>query len=439
MDLFPYQRTGAGFLAARKFAYLADEMRLGKSAQTIAALDALGVDFALVLCPAVARINWKREFEQFQKIPRSITVCLDKVGAENADRADVAVCSYDLAKHLPKMPAEVLVCDEAHYLKSTEAGRAKEVLGADGLIHSAKRAWFLSGTPAPNNPAEMWTVLYTCGVTKLTYEQFVERYCITRPSPYGPRITGGRNIAELRSLFDGFLLRRTKREVRPEMPPILFTEMVVEPGPVDIEVDFFFQWQAAGGAKGGDQAILAKVEKEQAAVGQSLAALESIAESVAMYRRYIGLQKVKPVMEMVANQLDNDPEAKIVLFAMHRHVIERLRDGLKDYGAQLIYGGTNPKRRQRHIDEFQRKAAARVLVVQIVAGGTAIALDAAHHALIVEADWVPGNNVQAASRLDGPRQKHQITVQFVSVAGSLDEQIHATLRRKAQTLSELFS
>lgn len=66
-DLFPYQETGAAFLAQKGRALLADDMGLGKSAQAIRACDALGAERVIVVCPASLVSNWEREFRKFSR------------------------------------------------------------------------------------------------------------------------------------------------------------------------------------------------------------------------------------------------------------------------------------------------------------------------------------------------------------------------------------
>lgn len=445
IELFPYQRQGADWLTQAKFRLLADEMRLGKTAQTIAAADAIGARRILVLCPAVARVNWLREFDKFSTVKRKATAIESKLWPESGQYLpDVVACSYDLLQDENTWAAlraakwDILVLDECHYLKSIDAQRAAAVLGKEGLIHVAARTWFLSGTPAPNHPGELWTMLYVAGVTKLTYDAFVKQYCKGYQSPYGFKITGGQNLDELRALMAPFVLRRTKRQVKPEMPPILYSTLTVPPAPVDMEIHFFNQW-----CNSGTQALLDTVERQgaraQAAWGaDQFAALEAIADDISLYRRYTGLQKVPAVIEKVSAELKAGAYQKIVLFAWHRAVIEMLRQGLTEFGAVTLYGGTPDAKRQRNIDDFKSDSKTRVFIGNILAAGTAIDLSAASNALVVEPSWVPGENAQASMRMDGPAQLEQISVQFVSVAGSFDEAQAGTLARKMQTINSLF-
>lgn len=435
MQLFPYQEAGAAFLAARRFAYLADQMRLGKSAQSIRACDVVASRYVRVVCPAVARINWAREFKQFGQMDRRVVPILSKAEAPFAASADVSIVSYEMADLLPPLDGGVLLVDEAHYLKSLDAERAKAVIGKHGLVHSADRTWFLSATPTPNNPSELWTILRVAGVTDLSFDEFVARFCKGRNTPFGFRITAAKNADELRALLSGFLLRRTKAQVRPELPPILFSSLVVAPGPVDIETHFYPQWH-----HGGDALVMAQVkaEGEKVAQAQSLGALEQIMDQTPIYRRYVGLQKVAPVVELVKAQLTADPAMKIVLFAWHQAVIEGLRQGLAEFGAVTLYGGTAPAAKQKNIDRFNTNPHCRVFIGQIIAAGLAIPLTGAHQGLIVEPDWVPGNNVQASYRMDGPNQTEQITVQFVSIASPLDEAMNKSLLQKARMEAAIF-
>lgn len=58
--LYRYQEEGASFLSMRRHALLADEMGLGKTVQAIIAAGIIGAGKLVVICPAIARSNWRR-------------------------------------------------------------------------------------------------------------------------------------------------------------------------------------------------------------------------------------------------------------------------------------------------------------------------------------------------------------------------------------------
>ena len=56
----------------------------------------------------------------------------------------------------------------------------------------------------------------------------------------------------------------------------------------------------------------------------------------------------------------------------------------------------------------------------------------------VEADWSPGNNIQAASRIHRIGQRDAVQVWFMVAHGTLDDRIQGILARKARDFHELF-
>lgn len=449
VELYPHQKAGAEWLSSMPLALLADEMGIGKSAQAIVAADSIGARRILVLCPASVRINWVREFQRFSKTPREFAIVDGKEVVPRPHQS--VVCSYDLADPA-KLPGDfdLLILDEAHFLKSTETNRTVAIYGKNGIIRRAKRTWALSGTPMPNHPGELWPILYTFGRTPLSYADFVERFCTSYPGPRGePRITGAKqaHIPELRQLLSGIMLRRKKEDVMKELPPISFEDIVVEPGPVDLEIEAsFIQYIFPEDRRKELEEKLAKeravLESVQAVTSfgrvEGYSTLAAIAKSVSTLRRYTGIQKVENTAKLIAAELEAGAYEKVVIFAIHRDVIEGLRVKLKDFKPVTLYGGTEPETRQKNIDKFQNTKKCRVFIGNILAAGTGITLTAAHQVVFIEQDWVPGNNAQAAMRCHRIGQTKPVTVRFVGLASSIDEKVSSVLKRKTKDAVAIF-
>ena len=165
--------------------------------------------------------------------------------------------------------------------------------------------------------------------------------------------------------------------------------------------------------------------------------LAKLVVHVAELRRITGLAKVQPVIEQLKDELAGGLK-KIVLFAHHKDVITGLLDGLKDYNPVALFGGVSPSARQTAIDSFQNNPEIRIFIGQLAAAGTAITLTAASDVLFIESSWVPAENAQAAMRVHRIGQKDSVLIRFATLAGSLDEWITETVRRKTAVLSELF-
>ena len=129
---------------------------------------------------------------------------------------------------------------------------------------------------------------------------------------------------------------------------------------------------------------------------------------------------------------------KIVLFCVHKDVINSLERELKHHHAVTLYGGTPAAKRQNRVTRFQNDKACKVFIGQVQAAGTAITLTASHHVLFVESSWVPAENAQASMRCHRIGQTKPVNVQFVSIANSIDQRIQRALMRKTKDLADLF-
>lgn len=454
--LFPYQLEGVDWLASKRYGLLAFEMGLGKTVTAIRGLDRILAKRVLVVCPSVARINWLREFEMWSEREHKITVMTTLSEKPPAD--GVVICSFDYAtanaallykSPLSSQPWDVLIVDEAHFLKSHEAKRAKAIMGVGGVIRASKRCWLLSGTPAPNNPGELWIMLYTFGVTKLSYDGFINTYCVVRPTSFGLKIVKAKpeKIPELRQLLQTIMLRRMKKDVMKELPPISYGHVSVEPGFVDVEIlpsftQYFLPVDRRDELKNeiARQAELLRAvyDNMNPEVNDKLATMGAIQDSVSTLRRYVGLQKCQAAIDLIAGELTANAYKKIVIFAIHRDVIETMRLGLRKFGAVVLYGQTDPAKRQRNIDKFQNNPKCRVFIGNIHAAGTAITLTASSNVTFVEQDWVPGNNAQAIMRCHRIGQTEHVKVRFIVLDGTLDAKIGFILKRKTQDLTQIF-
>lgn len=455
LKLFEYQSQGAEWLFGLRKALLADEMGLGKSAQAITAASRLKPSRVVVLCPAVARDNWDREFRRFSDRAWRSNIIYSRTEPRRLD-ADLIISSYDLADGVAGCLRDserigVLILDEAQFLKSTESKRTQVTLGRGGLVRRADRVWALSGTPAPNHAAELWPLLFTFGQTKLSYPEFVERFCNTyrfKPPRGEPRIqitgTKTERIDELRAILAPIMLRRRKVDVLKDLPSISFSDIVVPANPVDYEIQYV-QWTHPYDRRAELEAIIDKERKLVTAIcdasetwKQTFSGISGVMGSVAGLRRYTGLQKVDGIAELVASELENGDYEKIVIFGIHQGVIEGLRQKLRPFKPVTLYGQTPAAKRQINVDKFQKNPRCKVFIGNIQAAGTAITLTAAHNVLFAEQSWVPGENAQAAMRCHRIGQERPVTVRFAGLANSIDEKVASTLRRKTKELMHLF-
>jgi SNF2 family DNA or RNA helicase len=421
--LFDYQKTGAEFLVQNPAAFLADEQGLGKTIQVIAASDMLGLKKVVVLCPAIAKINWRREFEKWGTVDREVKVfSYDKMTQSKEVRNEIAAFEPD-----------VFVLDEAHYLKNRQAKRTKFIYGqhcrGDGLVRFADRVWLLSGTPIPNDVSDFWTHLKAVWQYPLNFVDFTVYFCKTWTGQFGMKVLGNKaeRMGEFKNVLKSIMLRRKAENVLKELPPLWWQEGLVEvQGWDDMKhID--------------DPAEKAAVELIlQSAVTQEDvgAKLDNLAPHMASLRRLTALAKAKPIGEQLSGELNDNAYDKVVVFAYHRAALETLRDTLAGFNPAYIVGGLGNQERQSEIDRFQNDPECRVFIGQITACSTAITLTAANQVVFAEMDWVPATNAQASKRCHRIGQSKPVIVRSFALANSVDEIVARALSKKAQMISE---
>ncbi len=422
--LFEYQKTGAKFLAENPAAFLADEQGLGKTIQVIAACDDLGLKKVAVVCPAIAKINWRREFERWGKVEREVLVySYDKLTQSKEARNEIA-----------KLEPDVIVLDEAHYLKNRQAKRTKYLYGqycrGDGLVRFSDRVWLLSGTPIPNDVSDFWTHLKAIWNYPLNFVDYTLYFCKTWNGQFGIKVLGNKaeRMGEFKSILQSIMLRRKADKVLTELPPLWWQDTVVEVSGWDdmAHIESPEERQAV-------ELILQSAITQEDVSGK----LDSIVSSMASMRRLTALAKAKPVAAQLSAELKDHAYDKVVVFAYHRAALEALREELVEFNPAYVVGGIGTAERQAEIDKFQTDPSCRVFIGQITACSTAITLTAANQVVFVEMDWVPATNAQASKRCHRIGQSKPVIVRSFGLANSCDEIVARALAKKAQMISEV--
>ena len=430
LELDPHQVLGAAWLASKTQALCSDFMGIGKSAEAVRACDLVNARTILVICPGNARVNWRREFERFSPMDRSC--CVVMPGKRINPSADIWILSYEMATtmadELKRRQHDVLILDEAHYLKERMAKRTKTIYGArrdvPGIIASAIRCWRLTGTPAPSHAGELFTHFKSAGLATEPYYDWVFRYCTGFDSNYGFKITGHKNEAELRARLEPFMLRRMEGT---DLPPLCFETVSVERS--DELLKKFISKDAAT----EDEQLRAALSKPSA---NALATLESTASSYSTLRRFTVLAKLPAIAEILEQNFDSGMD-KIVLFGVHIEAIEWMAGKLKKFFPVMLYGKTPANKKQAVVDQFQNDPHCRLLIGNIQAAGVAITLTAGCEVGFMEKSWVPGDIVQALKRCHRRGQTRGVRVRSFTLYDSSDELVDEALMRKVKELAKI--
>jgi SWI/SNF-related matrix-associated actin-dependent regulator of chromatin subfamily A-like protein 1 len=445
LKLDPHQISGAQWLAARPRAGLHDSMGLGKTATLIHALDLVGGQRGVVITTASTKEHWKRQFALWGKIQRK---CIK--GGDIYDLAswakgywDVLICSYTMVANwekggnrLTKLCGilDFLIIDEAHNIKTPSAERTIAVRGPlcdgrHGLAQFAINTWEATGTPIPNDPVDLWAFLRFTGVTLLDRSAFIQRYF------YQPVIGKSRfrvqayRQAELRALIQQVSLRRDIDVVN---QPLRITQTYID-GDAS-KVSAYLKDHP-----GLDAIIL------QALEDGDLSRIGDYGEHVATVRRLIGEAKALPFAHYLVDAIKGGLE-KAVVFGIHIDALAMVREVLTKNHIRHVYidGSVPERRRQAAIDEFEDTSPVgkgnrncKVFVANMHAGGEGITLISADKLYMMESDWTPKGNAQPIKRIHRRGQTRPCNAEFVTLAGSFDENIIQIVREKIQSIFEI--
>lgn len=441
-QLWPFQKSDIEYALRRKSTLIGDQPGLGKTPVAICFANELRAKRILVLCPASIRLQWVKRIREWTTLRWPYTIHPILAGRHGVHpTAEWTVASYDLAgteaigRALAKAHYDLLILDEAHYLKTTDSRRTRAVFGGgrerffESFASRAERILALTGTPLPNRPREAYVLargLCFDSIDYMSEDSFTERF---NPSMQGERIdprTGQRKIfidersgrhQELQNRMRAyFMTRHLKRDVMPQLK---------------LPVYDLIQLEETGAVKQALQAeSLLEIDPE------NLEGIDfKVNGHIATVRLMMGVALAPQIADYVDMLIDGGEE-KLVLFAWHKEVMNILEQRLEKHGVLRIDGSTSPNKRNHLIELFQIDNRYQIMLGNILAMGVGTdgLQQVSSHALIAEPDWVPGNNIQAFDRLDRGGQRNAVQGDIFVAPGSFAEKILASALRKGQTI-----
>ena len=408
-ELYGYQKQGSNILAAMPNSILADEMGTGKSKQSLdAAITHLGAKKILVIAPKTLCYNWYNEVELWHpSVSKEVLPDLINGNSRRKGRDDfwnnqpqVVICNYEklLAKDWPMdLEWDVVICDEATKLKTATTATYKAVRKV--FVH-AKCAWCLTGTPLEIRLTELYNILCLLRPAILgNYMRFKDQHLVT---DWAGGVVGAKNIPLLRERISPFMLRRTKAEVLPMLPPKLppqnyFVKLSpAEDAAYKAFTAEFNNWLSEHGVSGKGNPLTETLRMRQFCCTPWL-----FTEELGKGSKF----------EAVTEYIDEWP-GRVVVFSYFEEVIALLHKWWNVHPEAVISGKvtTNKGERIRRAKEFSDGRLGKVFL-STDAGGMGINLVGAD--LIVHYDqgnWNPKKKEQREDRLHRIGQHNPVHV-----------------------------
>jgi len=330
--------------------------------------------------PAHLVRNWQRELSRFLLLPDGLRIHVVKGLTPYAlPEADIYLAHYLILRGwkevLPNLGFKSLLFDEIQELR--RAGTEK-YSAASLLSSAAERVIGLSGTPIYNQGGEIWNVVNILDFQFLgSWESFSREWCdgYGRGTVMKPDLLGDHLRRE------GLMLRRTKADVLPELPP---KRRLVQ----EIDADDALYERLT-------REVLMKLRllRDDETLTPSKRALleEQISQEE---RQATGLAKASYVAAFVKALLEGGES--VLLFAHHHAVMDTYNKELRAFSPEFITGRETDLQKDIAASRFMNGMTNLCCVSLRSASG--LNLQRATCVVFGELDWSPAVHSQAEDR-----------------------------------------
>ncbi|KRN18770.1 hypothetical protein FC75_GL000541 [Lacticaseibacillus camelliae DSM 22697 = JCM 13995] len=428
-ELRPYQKAGVQWLEmlnAHGFGgILADEMGLGKTLEMIAFLThhLQAGKPSLIVAPASLLYNWQSECAKFA--PDLRVAVVDGTKPERttmieADGYDILIASYNSvqrdAAEYAKGPLNYVVLDEAQFVKNSATKTHQSLRKL-----KPRATYALSGTPIENRTGELWAIfaLVLPGLlpSKKVFEKMAPDEVALRVAP--------------------FILRREKKTVLKDLPPLVETNLTNEMTKAQKTVYLAQLEQMQVKVRGlSSQGLV----KNKLAILAGLTRLRQLCDTPALYVAgyHGGSGKLDQLEDLLTEAAENG--RRVLIFSQFTGMLAKIQTRMKELKLKdfLLEGDTPPKKRLAMVDAFN--AGERpFFLISLKAGGTGLNLTAADMVILVDLWWNPAVEDQAIARAHRIGQHHQVDVYRLITKGTIEEQIVKLQTQKRDLVDQILS
>jgi len=428
-----YQREALGWFAfLRRFGFggcLADDMGLGKTVMVLAMLEARRRERppgervpSLAVVPKSLVFNWREEAEKFAPALRLLDYTGSARSTDLVHDHDLVLTTYGTLRRdaamLTDIEFEYAILDEAQAIKNAGTASWK----AARLLRSTHRL-ALSGTPVENHVGELWSLF-----------EFLN------PGIFGTAAAFGRSgaarakpdpdeVAFLARAVRPFILRRTKRQVAPELPERHEQTIHCELDPAqrrhyDELRDHYRRTLLShvdrhGLARSKMQVLEALLRLRQAACHPALVDPQRTAEPSA---------KVDVLLPMLAELVEEGHKA--LVFSQFTSFLGLLRPRLEAAGFEYEYLDGRTRDRAARVARFQSDPGCPLFLISLKAGGLGLNLTGAEYVFLLDPWWNPAAEAQAIDRAHRIGQARHVFAYRLIARDTVEEKVAALQQTK---------
>lgn len=403
----------------------------------------------IILCPATVIHQWLREFNKWapefrtfvyhgslhnssNQLNSILKKCVQST-SNSENRISVMITTYDTvrinASEVLKINWDYVVLDEGHKIRNPNSSitiTCKQFNTYHRII--------LSGSPIQNNLTELWSLFDFVFPGKLgTLPMFESQFS-------APIIRGGFKNATttevrasykcasiLKNIIDPYLLRRTKADVKINLPgkneQVLFCQLS------KLQKEKY-------------QAFLKSKESHLVLTGKM-----NLLYGVDILRKICNHSDLADPEERIKVNNDSDDFTdkssklkvmkhllpswrqdghRVLIFTQTRQMLNILESFIMSLNFEYLrMDGTTPiAKRVLLIDQFNSDPNIFIFLLTTKVGGLGVNLTAANRIILFDPDWNPMTDIQARERAYRIGQKRELTIYRLITSGTIEEKIY---------------
>jgi SNF2 family DNA or RNA helicase len=225
--------------------------------------------------------------------------------------------------------------------------------------------------------------------------------------------------------FGPRILRRTKAEVLPDLPPKQYVEVLCEMSGAQLRQYKQLSDEAEVVTRNGvvtANGVLAELTRaKQIANG----AIDTDGEQVYFTGESGKLDMLMQLLEQRGIVGDTGGDVKVIVASQFNMFLKQVEDRLNEAGVDyhIITGATSDTKRDAEMAAFQGDGGHRVFLLNAKAGGISVTLDAADEVHCLDELWNPEDQQQLEDRAHRASRMHQVTIYHYRTEGTVDQHI----------------
>lgn len=426
-----YQRDALGWFAfLRRFGFggcLADDMGLGKTVMVLAWLDRLRATRevrapSLVVVPRSVVFNWIEEAARFAPQLKVLDFSGAGRSVERVRGHHLVLTTYGTLRRdallLKDVEFEYAILDEAQAIKNANTAGSK----AARLLRARYRL-ALSGTPIENHLGELWSLFDFLNPGMLGTSSSFARHgaAAARRDPEALDVLA-RGVRP-------FILRRTKAQVAPELPPR--SELTIRCELQGTQRELYDELRDHYRA-----ALLGRIERDGLSKSkmQILEALLRLRQAACHpglidARRATGPSaKFDALIPQILEVWDEGH--KCLVFSQFTSLLALLRARLDADALVYEYLDGKTRDREARVRRFQEDPACGIFLISLKAGGLGLNLTAAEYVFLLDPWWNPAVEAQAIDRAHRIGQTRHVFAYRLLAANTVEDKIVELQRTK---------